>query len=107
MLTERDICMAAHALASLLRGRCTMDSAARSSHACPPLVALEELLRVMHEGGFRPQDLLSLNDWVQRAVRIQDPGMHDALSARLIKVLAGICKNRLALPESPDATSYV
>ena len=117
MLTEHDICLAVHALGSVLRERCTADCAARSCQACLPLGALEQLLRLLDEDGIRrslgvdedgtPRVLPSLNDLVRRAVRTRDPEVQDVLCARLTSVLARICRNRLASPDSPDAASYV
>lgn len=117
MLTAHDICLAVHAIASSLRTRCTMDRAERPTHTCLPLVALEQLLRLLDVGeippapgvdvGREPQELLPLHDLVRRAVRAQDPVMHEDMSIRLTKVLAGTCESRRALPASPDAASYV
>ena len=116
LLTGSDISIAAHSLAGLLRERCKLSCSARQCLACPPLVALEQLLRLMSEGGVRQiprgdaqgkaQPRLSLSDLVRRAVGFQDPSVQDVLRVRLTQVLADVCRSRLAAPRSPDAGAY-
>lgn len=96
-LTAHDICAATYALARTLGVCCKKNCAARTVQSCPPLFALDRMLRLLAERQMpranavddpsKEQEQFSLGDLVHRAVNesVQDPMTRANLTARLIQ----------------------
>lgn len=103
---EHDLCVAIHALAWSLRGRCALESGVPSPSICPPLIALDSMLRSMKDGscpvacdadGRRSVDL---DELARRCVEHAAAPQRDELRTRLVATLARSCRRR----SSPSVT---